>query len=80
MSFELYWAIVSLTTFFVLFLPAEIMAYLDDKKGGTLRETVWDILYPHPDHKAYRYRRWIRIGFVMAFMWLFVHLIFRGWY
>lgn len=79
-GYEWYWLVVSLTTFFVLFLPAEIMALTDDKPKGTLSETVWDILYPRPDHRAYRYRRWIRIGFTMAFVWLFGHFVTAGWF
>lgn len=78
--FELYWAIVAAVVFFVLFLPAEIIAYRDGKPGGTLSETVWKLLYPSKEDKAYRYRRWIRIGFVVAFVWLFGHLISGGWF
>lgn len=79
MNFELYWAVVVGIVFFLLFLPVEIMAAVDKQPGGTLSETVWKILYPNPKDKAYRFRRWIRIGFVMAFVWLFIHLGSGGW-
>lgn len=80
MSFEFYWLVATLITFFVLFLPAEIIALTDNKPGGTLSETVWKFLYPKEEDKAYRFRRWLRLGFVMAFVWLFVHLITGGWF
>jgi len=60
----------------VYFLAVEIPALLNDKKGDTLSEHLWNWFSIRRKGRAYRLRRFILGAFMF---WLSLHFMTGGW-